>query len=264
MVAAPRQRSQTWRDIGTSGALISLWIVPWLVLTAATWLAGGHPTASPVAFVNPSDIARHVASGIGPFRWWVLVAPTSTVVAWRFWVSLAIMVAAITAAGVGVKVQIAGMPRGRFRKFVPADRRLVRTARWARAMDVRMLRGRPGHAGVFLLGEHGRRMLVTQPETSVLVIGPTRSGKTAGLVIPNLLEWDGPAIATSTKSELVDLTAGRRQSLGPVYPHRITSASSGPTAKALTTWDASVKLSAIDMPSTSGVRRTLPSKSSHQ
>jgi type IV secretion system protein VirD4 len=37
------------------------------------------------------------------------------------------------------------------------------------------------------------------------------------LVIPNLLEWDGPAIATSTKSELVDITAGHRQSLGPVY-----------------------------------------------
>ena len=49
------------------------------------------------------------------------------------------------------------------------------------------------------------------------MIGPTRSGKTAGLVIPNLLDWDGPAIATSTKSELVDLTAGRRQSLGPVH-----------------------------------------------
>jgi type IV secretion system protein VirD4 len=79
------------------------------------------------------------------------------------------------------------------------------------------MRGRPGRRGVFLLGQHGRRLLVTQPETSVLVIGPTRSGKTAGLVIPNLFEWDGPAIATSTKSELVDLTAGRRQALGPVH-----------------------------------------------
>ncbi len=49
------------------------------------------------------------------------------------------------------------------------------------------------------------------------MIGPTRSGKTAALVIPNLLDWDGPAIATSTKSELVDVTAGHRQSVGPVY-----------------------------------------------
>ena len=60
-------------------------------------------------------------------------------------------------------------------------------------------------------------MLTTQSETSVLVIGPTRSGKTSGLVIPNLFDWDGPAIATSTKSELVELTAGHRQSMGPVH-----------------------------------------------
>jgi type IV secretion system protein VirD4 len=60
-------------------------------------------------------------------------------------------------------------------------------------------------------------MFATQPETSVLVIGPTRSGKTSGLVIPNLFDWNGPVIATSTKSELVELTAGYRQSVGPVH-----------------------------------------------
>jgi len=71
--------------------------------------------------------------------------------------------------------------------------------------------------GVFFVGTHRHRRLVTQSETSVLVIGPTRSGKTSGLVIPNLFDWNGPAIATSTKSELVELTAGYRQSIGPVH-----------------------------------------------
>lgn len=75
---------------------------------------------------------------------------------------------------------------------------------------------------------------MTQPETSVLVIGPTRSGKTAGLVIPNLFEWDGPAIATSTKSELVDLTAGRRQSMGPVYVYDPTSEIGGDRVRTVT------------------------------
>jgi type IV secretion system protein VirD4 len=217
MAAAPRHRSHAWRDIGTSAGLISLWIVPWLILTAATWIAGGHPSLSPVAFINPGDMVRRFWSASGPFQWWVLVVPTSTVVAWQFWASLLVMVATITLGGVGARLQMAQISRGRFRRFQPADRRVVRTAHWARAVDLRSLRGRPGRAGVFLLGRHGRRRLVTQPETSVLVIGPTRSGKTAGLVIPNLLDWDGPAIATSTKSELVDLTAGRRQSLGPVH-----------------------------------------------
>jgi type IV secretory pathway TraG/TraD family ATPase VirD4 len=67
-----------------------------------------------------------------------------------------------------------------------------------------------------VLGRRGAHLIATQPETSVLAIGPTRSGKTSGLVVPNLLEWQGPAIVTSTKSELVDLTAAHRRSLGPV------------------------------------------------
>ena len=264
MSAAPRYRSQAWREIGAVGVLIALWMVPWLALTAATWIAGGHPSASPAAFINPSDVVRRITSGIGPFQWWVLVSPTSTVVAWRFWTTLSLIVAAVTVCVIGARMQVAEMARGGFRRFLPSARRVVRVGRWARSVDLRSLRGRPGRDGIFLLGQHGRRPLVTQPETSVLVIGPTRSGKTAGLVIPNLLDWEGPAIATSTKSELVDITAGRRQSMGPVHPQRITTARSGPTAKAVTTCDARVKLSAIAIPSTSGVRSALPSKSSHQ
>jgi type IV secretion system protein VirD4 len=205
------------RDVTATSLLLSLWIVPWVVLTTATWMAGGHPSASPVAFINPGGVLRRIGSAGGPLQWWVLVAPTSTVVAWRFWMSLALIAVGTTALGVGARVQIGRMPRGRLRRLLPSGGRVVRTARWARAVDVRSLRGRPGRAGVFLLGDHGRRPLVTQPETSVLVIGPTRSGKTAGLVVPNILDWNGPAIATSTKSELVDLTAGHRQSIGPVY-----------------------------------------------
>jgi type IV secretion system protein VirD4 len=160
---------------------------------------------------------RRVSSGHGPFDWWVLVAPASHVLAWRFWTTLALIVAAGTGGLIVMRFQIEQITHGQLKRLMPTGRRVARTAHWARGVDLRSLRGLPGHGGVFLLGRHGRRMLVTQAETSVLVIGPTRSGKTAGLVIPNLLEWDGPAIATSTKSELVELTAGRRQALGPVY-----------------------------------------------
>src|ERR1700692_1764758 len=157
MAAAPRHRSQAWRDIGTSGGLIVLWIVPWLILTAATWIAGGHPSASPMAFINPGDMVHRMSSS-GPFQWWVLVAPMSAVVAWRFWASLGLMIAAIGVGAAGARVQIAQMRRGRLRQFLPADRRVVRVARWARAVDLRSLRGHPGRGGVFLLGKFGRRL----------------------------------------------------------------------------------------------------------
>jgi type IV secretion system protein VirD4 len=217
MSAAPRYRSQAWREIGAVGVLIALWMVPWVALTAATWIAGGHPSASPAAFINPSDVFRRIGSGIRPFEWWVLVSPASTVVAWKFWTSLVLIAATVTIIVIGARMQLVGMSHDRFRQFLPSARRVVRMGRWARSVDLRSLRGRPGRGGVFLVGQHGGRPLVTMPETSVLIIGPTRSGKTAGLVTPNLLDWDGPAIATSTKSELVDLTAGQRQSVGPVH-----------------------------------------------
>ena len=217
MAAAPRLRTQTPRDLWASAALVSLWIVPWLALTAATWIAGGHPSASPVAFINPGEVARRIGSATGALELWVLVAPKTQVVAWRFWTTLGLVPAIAIGCGLVGRVVVRRLTLGSLRRFGPASRRVVRTAHWARSMDLRSLRGRPGRAGVFLLGQHGRRLLVTQRETSVLVIGPTRSGKTAALVIPNLLDWDGPAIATSTKSELVDLTAGHRQSIGPVY-----------------------------------------------
>ncbi len=65
----------------------------------------------------------------------------------------------------------------------------------------------------------------------MLVIGPTRSGKTSGLVVPNLLEWQGAAIVTSTKSELVDLTASHRRSLGPVCVYDPTGEVDAPATR---------------------------------
>ena len=44
----------------------------------------------------------------------------------------------------------------------------------------------------------------------MLVLGPTQSGKTTGLAIPALLEWEGPVVATSVKGDLVASTRGFR------------------------------------------------------
>jgi type IV secretion system protein VirD4 len=234
MAAAPRPGNHVWREIGTSAGLIALWIAPWSVITAATWVAGGRPTISPVAFINPGDLVRRLTSAHGPLDLWVLVAPASGITVWKFWATLALIPCGGAAGFMAIRIQIARMSHGRLRRFVPSGKRLTRTAHWARAVDLRSLRGRPGQPGVFVLGLHGRRMLVTQGETSVLVIGPTRSGKTASLVIPNLLEWNGPAIATSTKSELVELTAGRRQAIGPVYVYDPTGEISGIRVRTVT------------------------------
>jgi type IV secretion system protein VirD4 len=183
-----------------------------MLLTTSTWFAGGAPSASPLGFVDPSSLVRRFGSEHVALRWWDLVDPTSTVSAWRFWSSLVVTLAVGGTLVVGAWRLMSRGARGLW-----GSHSVVRNAHWARQADLHSLRRRKGLTGVFLVGVRRRRLLTTQPETSVLVIGPTRSGKTSGLVIPNLLEWAGPAIATSTKSELVELTAGHRQSLGPVY-----------------------------------------------
>ena len=49
----------------------------------------------------------------------------------------------------------------------------------------------------------------------MLTIGPTRSGKSRRLLIPNLLyEWDRSVLAVDIKGELAELTAGHRAAKG--------------------------------------------------
>ena len=54
------------------------------------------------------------------------------------------------------------------------------------------------------------------PEQGVLVLGPPRSGKTAAVVVPNIIAACGPVIAASTKADLLACTWATRSRLGPV------------------------------------------------
>jgi type IV secretion system protein VirD4 len=66
------------------------------------------------------------------------------------------------------------------------------------------------------LGFIGNRLLQSPAEDNALLLGVQRSGKTSTVVVPTLLTWSGTAVATSTKEELVRLTARHRSSLGPI------------------------------------------------
>ena len=58
--------------------------------------------------------------------------------------------------------------------------------------------------------------LSTPAGESLLVLGPTRSGKTTSLIIPALLSWPGPVVAASVKDDLVRSSAGWRAQVGSV------------------------------------------------
>ncbi len=55
-----------------------------------------------------------------------------------------------------------------------------------------------------------------RPEDGVLLLGPPRSGKTAAVVVPNVLAACGPVIAASTKADVLASTWAARSRVGPV------------------------------------------------
>jgi type IV secretion system protein VirD4 len=94
-------------------------------------------------------------------------------------------------------------------------------AAWAGPGDLGTLtvrRDRSGAtpAGRLVLGRAGRRLVAAERAQSVIVFGPTQSLKTSGFAVPALLEWSGPAVAASVKTDLVDHTISFRRASGEV------------------------------------------------
>jgi len=92
-------------------------------------------------------------------------------------------------------------------------------ARWASGSDLRALRRRRGRraAGRLALGRRGAKVLYAERRHALIAFGPPQSGKSAGLAVPALLEWQGPAVASSIKTDLLSATVARRRQLGPVF-----------------------------------------------
>jgi type IV secretion system protein VirD4 len=98
------------------------------------------------------------------------------------------------------------------------------SARWATYREMQ-------RAGLFagegiILGRFGREILRASGETHVLLIGPTRAGKGVSTIIPSLLTWPHSVLCLDIKGDDYDLTAGYRQTLGPVYRVQPTSRTS--------------------------------------
>jgi type IV secretory pathway TraG/TraD family ATPase VirD4 len=95
----------------------------------------------------------------------------------------------------------------------------ARSATWATPRELRPLRVRKPQPGRVILGRPSRafgRLLAAEDCHSVLVFGPPGSFKTAGVVIPAILEWTGPVLATSVKPDVIKATRTHRERRGEV------------------------------------------------
>src|SRR5262249_497942 len=96
-------------------------------------------------------------------------------------------------------------------------------ARWASRRDLRAIRGhRTARSRRLILGRARGWPGTPNPGAPGaappgLVLGPTQSGQRSGLAVPALLEWSGPAIATSVKDDLAAASLGWRRGRGPCW-----------------------------------------------
>ena len=76
---------------------------------------------------------------------------------------------------------------------------------------------------------------------SLLVVGPTQSGKTSSLVVPAILRWSGPLVVTSVKRDVLELTRPWRERMGEVHelePGRASGATWDPLESVMDYHDA--------------------------
>lgn len=71
----------------------------------------------------------------------------------------------------------------------------------------------PSPSGIYL-GRGTRGPVCAGPEHHALILGPPRSGKTSRLVVPAVSHHPGPAVVTSTKSDILRSTFETRSRLG--------------------------------------------------
>src|SRR5664280_160166 len=111
-------------------------------------------------------------------------------------------------------------------------------ARWATRKDlVPLIVGKDplSRFGRIGLGQTvpGSRPLAAERLHSVCVLGPAGSGKTVSVAIPTLIDWEGPVVCTSVKTDVVDATEAHRFSVGPVLVYDPT----GSTGRVSATWN---------------------------
>jgi len=200
------------------GAVLAWSSLLWLLSQAAAIIFSHHAMAiSPLDTIPVSaNLAQHWGN---PAEAWPpevraqLPGPTG------FYLVSIVVLVVILLAVIGVMALVgelqAGGGRGR-RKDSKSKRPI---ATWSSRRDVRDLRPR-SEGGRLVLGyDTGwrRQPVAAEARHSVIVFGPTQMMKTVGIVIPALLEWTGPAMATSVKPDVIQTTRRHRKTRGQVW-----------------------------------------------
>jgi type IV secretion system protein VirD4 len=200
--------SLLWLAVGTA---LAATVLVWVVGQVAAVLFGAHHWL-PLSLAEVAKVPFHLAKHPGDPK---LAWPPSVRGMLPGPVGMYATLVLVLIVPVGLASAVVGR---RFRW----DRRLrEHGTQWASRWRLRRLIVLSPRPGRITLGRRGgwwgRLLLAVESCHSVLCFGPAGSFKTAGLVIPAVLEWDGPVITTSIKPDVLRATLRRRLALGEVW-----------------------------------------------
>jgi len=206
------------------GGVLALAVLVWATgqlaatLFGAGWPPVGLPEIGGVLVRLPARFGDPAAAWPAPVRH-TLPGPAA------FYLSAGLVAALVAAAGFGLARAVSA---GRARMGL-LDRP-GRAARWATARQLAPLAIRTPEPGRVVLGRAHGRLLAAEARQSVVVVAPTQSLKTTGLAVPTILEWHGPVLAASVKSDLLRDTLARRQGVGDVFVYDPTASTGIPSS----------------------------------
>lgn len=181
----------------------------WIAAVLAVGVSGGGWESATLAPAG-TFFAELVLGGTPTQAWHAATGSTVFAPEWLFWMILCSM-----AVGVGGAAYLVWRHRGRSRKQ-------RNDARWASQHDEKTMvvpddpSARP-HRIVVGRSKANRRCLAAEDCVSAVVFGPNGSGKTVGLIIPNVLEWQGSVVMTTAKPQDLAPVMAARSRLGPVW-----------------------------------------------
>jgi type IV secretion system protein VirD4 len=196
--------------LGVTAAVVLALI--WVVGALAGVLFGSGSAA--IGAGETVGVALRLPSHLGdPRLAWPTPARGRLPGAAGFYATLTLLITALGALGLAAAPRLRGMKLPRFWRVRPR----APAADWAQERDLAPLRVKGAAAGRLILGRSRGKLLAAEPRQSVIVFGPTQTHKTSGLVIPALLEWKGPVVCTSVKSDVLNETQKCREGLGKVW-----------------------------------------------
>lgn len=186
--------------------------VTWLAAHLAVLLTGGGWASA--AFAESPGFVIALLRGEDPGSAWRETYPSATPLPqlWVFWSLLAILgIAVLASAGWGW-----------LRWYGARHRHRIDPARWAsRRHEQRIVVPEPAAERRWRLvagrSKASRRLLAGDDCVSAVVFGPNGSGKTTSLIIPNVLDWDGPVVMTTAKAQDLEPVCSARADRGPVW-----------------------------------------------